>query len=93
MGADEGHGAMQTVRRLMHKHRALFAEVLTTQQKHYVERMASGSFLQMQGKAKGDAPSSEIFGILKQMKESFETNLASSQQEESANQKAYEEFT
>merc|ERR1719371_79577 len=34
----------------------------------------------------------EIFGILKQMKETFETNLSSSQKEEMANQKAYEEL-
>jgi len=32
----------------------------------------------------------EIFGILKQMKETFETNLASTQKEEGANQKSYE---
>merc|ERR1711935_436466 len=33
-----------------------------------------------------------IFGILKQMKETFETNLSSSQKEEMANQKAYEDL-
>merc|ERR1719333_794501 len=39
------------------------------------------------------APASgEIFGILKQMKESFETNLAASQKEEMTNQKAYEDL-
>merc|ERR1711879_187302 len=36
--------------------------------------------------------SGEIFGILKQMKETFETNLSASQKEEMANQKAYEEL-
>merc|ERR1719163_2787810 len=36
--------------------------------------------------------SGEIFGILKQMKESFETNLAQSQKEESENQAAYEDL-
>jgi len=36
--------------------------------------------------------SGEIFGILKQMKETFETNLADSQKEEQANQKAYEDL-
>merc|ERR1712174_138956 len=36
--------------------------------------------------------SGEIFEILKQMKETFETNLSSSQKEEMANQKAYEEL-
>merc|ERR1712137_1189672 len=36
--------------------------------------------------------SGEIFGILKQMKESFETNLSDSHKEELANQKAYEDL-
>merc|ERR1712176_1646448 len=36
--------------------------------------------------------SGAIFGILKQMKETFETNLSSSQKEEMANQKAYEDL-
>merc|ERR1719311_1390713 len=36
--------------------------------------------------------SGEIFGILKQMKETFEANLSDSQKEEMANQKAYEEL-
>merc|ERR1719236_458653 len=36
--------------------------------------------------------SGEIFGILKQMKESFESNLSQSQKDELANQKAYEDL-
>merc|ERR1712232_1502372 len=36
--------------------------------------------------------SGEVFGILRQMKETFEANLAASQKEEAANQKAYEEL-
>merc|ERR1719207_438264 len=36
--------------------------------------------------------SGAIFGILKQMKESFETNLASSQKEEMTAQSAYEDL-
>jgi len=36
--------------------------------------------------------SGEIFGILKQMKETFETNLADTQKDEQANQKAYEDL-
>jgi len=36
--------------------------------------------------------SGEIFGILKQMKETFETNLADTQKDEMANQKAYEDL-
>jgi chromosome segregation ATPase len=36
--------------------------------------------------------SGEIFGILKQMKETFEANLAQTQKDEQNNQKAYEEL-
>merc|ERR1719158_2553429 len=36
--------------------------------------------------------SGEIFGILKQMKETFEANLSASQKDEMANQKAYEDL-
>merc|ERR1740117_842520 len=36
--------------------------------------------------------SGEIFGILKQMKETFESNLSASQKEEMAAQKAYEDL-
>merc|ERR1719456_2104131 len=36
--------------------------------------------------------SGEIFGILKQMKETFESNLSASQKDEMANQKAYEDL-
>merc|ERR1719362_1525799 len=36
--------------------------------------------------------SGEIFGILKQMKETFESNLSESQKQEMENQKAYEEL-
>merc|ERR1719388_238392 len=38
------------------------------------------------------AQSGEIFGILKQMKESFESNLSQSQKDEIANAKAYEDL-
>merc|ERR1719409_2198883 len=62
------------------------------------ERKALAAFVQnpegalLQKKA-GYAPQSgEIFGILEQMKESFETNLADTQKEEMQNQKAYDEL-
>merc|ERR1719503_439442 len=62
------------------------------------ERKALAAFVQnpesalIQHKA-GYAPQSgEIFGILKQMKESFETNLADTQKEEMTNQNAYDEL-
>merc|ERR1719507_2038852 len=36
--------------------------------------------------------SGEIFGILRQMRETFESNLSASQKEEMTNQKAYEDL-
>merc|ERR1719353_1832681 len=55
------------------------------------------AFIQTQtgDKGKAGAPgaqSGEIFGILEQMKETFETNLAASQKEEAENLKAYEDL-
>jgi len=52
------------------------------------QRKAVTAFIQ-----EGYEPASgEIFGILKQMKESFETNLANSQKEEMQSQKDYEDL-
>merc|ERR1719265_3023843 len=51
------------------------------------------SFVQQPASAGSYAPASgEIFGILKQMKETFETDLAASQQDEKRSQAAYEEL-
>merc|ERR1712032_953974 len=80
----------------MQKHASLLSGVLT-----HKERRAVSSFIQAPQDYFDAEPtfkqsyapqSGEIFGILKQMKETFETNLSSSQKEEMANQKAYEEL-
>jgi hypothetical protein len=66
-------------------HSDLLKGVLTHHQKKAV-----AAFLQS---GSGYAPQSgEIFGILKQMKETFEANLAQTQKDEQTNQKAYEEL-
>merc|ERR1712066_526282 len=44
------------------------------------------------GKQSYAPQSGEIFGILRQMKETFEANLSDAQKEEMANQKAYEDL-
>merc|ERR1719498_480058 len=80
----------------MQKHAALLSGVLT-----HKERRMIGAFVQAPQDYFDAEPtfkqsyapqSGEIFGILKQMKETFETNLSSSQKEEMANQKAYEDL-
>jgi chromosome segregation ATPase len=89
-------GVAASVQDQMQKHASLFAGVLT-----HAERKAFASFVQSPEDYFDAAPtfkqsyapqSGEIFGILKQMLETFETNLASSQKEEMANQKAYEDL-
>jgi len=85
----------QTVQYQMQKHSSLLQGVLT-----HTERRAVAAFVQSPQDYFDASPtfkqsyapqSGEIFGILKQMKETFETNLGDSQKEELANQKAYED--
>jgi len=76
----------------MHRHADLLAEVITPHQRKIVTAFVQSlndepSLLQQQQPQSG-----EIFGILKAMKESFETNLAQSQKEETENQSAYEDL-
>merc|ERR1711943_108054 len=89
-------GLAATVQNIMAKHASTLTGVLT-----HKERKAVSSFIQAPEDYFDAEPtfkqsyapqSGEIFGILKQMKETFETNLSSSQKEEMANQKAYEEL-
>merc|ERR1712078_751209 len=89
-------GVAATVQNEMQKHASLLSGVLT-----HSEKRAVSSFVQSPEDYFDAEPtfkqsyapqSGEIFGILKQMKETFETNLASSQKEVMANQKAYEDL-
>merc|ERR1719353_816001 len=89
-------GVAASVQNAMQKHASLLAGVLT-----HSERKAVAAFIQSPSDYFDASPtfkqsyapqSGEIFGILKQMKETFETNLSSSQKEEMANQKAYEDL-
>merc|ERR1711865_610151 len=89
-------GVAATVQHEMQKHAALLQGVLTRS-----ERKVAAAFVQAPEDffdaeptfKQSYAPASgEIFGILSQMKGTFEDNLASSQKEEMANQKAYEDL-
>merc|ERR1719291_1062796 len=80
----------------MSKHASLLQGVFTRS-----ERKAAASFAQAPEDYFDAAPtfkqsyvpqSGEIFGIMRQMKETFESNLSASQKEELANQKAYEDL-
>jgi hypothetical protein len=78
------------------KHKQMVMEIATPSQ-----RKAMSAFMQAPGdyfdadptfKQSYAPQSGEIFGILKQMKETFESNLSASQKEEMQNQKAYEDL-
>merc|ERR1719171_69498 len=92
------------LRHQMHKHADILGEVITPKQKRVIASFVQApedyfkdtAFLQTSKQvpsAGSYAPASgEIFGILKQMKETFEANLSQSQKEEMENQKAYEDL-
>merc|ERR1719262_1146806 len=89
-------GVAASVQNQIQKHESLMAGVLT-----HTQRRAVSSFIQAPEDYLDAEPtfkqsyapqSGEIFGILKQMKETFETNLSQSQKDEMANQKAYEDL-
>merc|ERR1711988_1793022 len=89
-------GVAASVQNAMQKHASMLAGVLT-----HSQRKAVAAFIQAPEDYFDAEPtfkqsyapqSGATFGILKQMKETFETNLSSSQKEEMASQKAYEEL-
>merc|ERR1719272_1201593 len=89
-------GIANTIQYQMQKHAVVLQGVLT-----HTERKTIAAFIQAPQDYFDASPtfkqsyapqSGEIFGILKQMKETFETNLADSQKEEMANQRAYEDL-
>merc|ERR1711977_370154 len=85
-----------TLQHEMQRHASLLEGTLTRSQ-----RKSVAAFVQSPGDYFDAAPtfkqsyapqSGEIFGILRQMKETFESNLSASQKEELQNQNAYEEL-
>merc|ERR1712125_211309 len=98
MGMPRSHmlGVATTLQHEMQKHARILQGVLT-----HSERKAANAFIQAPEDYFDASPtfkqsyapqSGEIFGILRQMKETFEANLSDAQKEEMANQKAYEEL-
>merc|ERR1719163_1227527 len=84
---------------VLHKQGGLVSQVLTRKQRKMVEAFVQSpdDFLDSGLNAKKPkqalvqaAPSAEIFGVLKQMKEGFETNLGQSQAEEMKAQSEFE---
>jgi len=80
-------GAVSTIQYQVAKNAKLLEGVLT-----HTERKKIAAFIQSSTTEKYAPQSGEIFGILEQMKESFENNLAELQKEEAANVKAFGEL-
>jgi len=78
-------GVAATLQHQMQKHTDILKGVLT-----HKERRVVTSFLQAPASQSYAPQSGEIFGILNQMKESFEQNLAQTQKDEAADVQAYE---
>jgi len=85
-----------TLQQQMHRHAPLFKGIISPSQKRVIAAFiqepqdyfdAKPTFKQSYAPQSG-----EIFGILTQMLETFEANLAQSQKEEMENQKAYEDL-
>merc|ERR1719443_805098 len=90
---------VSNLQHVLHKQGGLVSQVLTRKQRKAVEAFVQSpeDFLDSGLNAKKPmtalvqaAPSAEIFGVLKQMKEGFETNLGQSQAEEMKAQAEYE---
>merc|ERR1719174_722376 len=84
-------GVAATLQYQMEKHASLLQGLFTRKQhkavKSFVQSPQDYFDAEPTFKQSYAPQSGEIFGILKQMKETFETNLSSSQKEEMANQK------
>merc|ERR1719393_567095 len=89
-------GVAATLQHELQKHADLLRGVLTHKQRRevavFVQAPADYFDAKPTFKQSYAPQSGEIFGILKQMKETFESNLSQSQKDELANQKAYEDL-
>merc|ERR1719326_116926 len=93
-----------TIRFQLRKHKDMLAEVITPHQRRAMAAFVqsddsvddvpkSASLAQVASPHAAYAPQSgQIFGVLSSMKETFETNLAKSQEEEGTNQQSYEDL-
>jgi len=81
-------GLLETVKYQLQRHHNILKGTITPRQRRLVLAFGQQASLRQQYVPQ----SGEIFGILRQMKETFESNLAETQQDESSNRKSYEEL-
>jgi len=96
--AADAVGIVTTIHDQLRRHKDLLAEVISPQQRRmlaaFMDPVPGAQFLQQ---GSGYNPeykpqSGQILGVLGQMKETFETNLAKSQEEEEVNSNSYEDL-
>jgi len=71
---------------------AQYEGIISPSQKREVQAFIQGQVMPGSSGSSYEPKSGAIFGVLNQMKETFETNLAASQKEESQNQRSYEDL-
>merc|ERR1719502_1661222 len=71
---------------------AQYEGVISPSQKAQIQAFIQNKVMPGSSGSSYEPKSGAIFGILEQMKETFETNLAASQKEEEQNQRAYEDL-
>jgi len=71
---------------------AQYEGIISPSQKREVQAFIQNQVMPGSSGSSYEPKSGAIFGVLQQMKETFETNLAASQKEETENQRAYEDL-
>jgi len=82
----------KTLKHEMTTHEKSYLGIITPSQRKLVEQFIQSGVMPGSSGSSYQPKSGAIFGILEQMKETFETNLAASQKEEQTNQRAYEDL-
>jgi len=82
----------KTLKHEMTAHEKSYLGIITPSQRKLVEQFIQSGVMPGSSGSSYQPKSGAIFGILEQMKETFETNLAASQKEEQTNQRAYEDL-
>lgn len=85
------NSALATVKSVMQRHQDMLLGIITPKQRRLVLSLGQQPAFRQIGAQPG-SQSGEIFGILRQMKETFEGNLAETQKDEAVNRKAFEEL-
>jgi len=82
----------ETIKHELTVNAAQYEGIISPSQKREVQAFIQNQVMPGSSGSSYEPKSGAIFGVLQQMKETFETNLAASQKEESQNQRAYEDL-